>query len=55
MSNLTDSFQQFFGPLNNAQRTLFVGLVTAVIVVMALVFYWALKPDYSLAVWVAPA
>ena len=48
MSNLTDTFQQFFGPLNNAQRTLFVGLVTAVIVVMGLVFYWALKPDYSL-------
>ena len=48
MSNLTDSFQQFFGPLNNAQRTLFVGLATAVIIVMGLVFYWALKPDYSL-------
>ena len=48
MSNLTESFQQFFGPLNNAQRTLFVGLVTAVIIVMGVVFYWALKPDYSL-------
>lgn len=48
MSNLTDSFQQFFGPLNNAQRTLFVGMVTAVVIVMGLVFYWALKPDYSL-------
>ena len=48
MSNLTESFQQFFGPLNNAQRTLFVGLVTAVVIVMGVVFYWALKPDYSL-------
>ena len=48
MSNLTESFQQFFGPLNTAQRTLFIGMVTAVIVVMGVVFYWALKPDYSL-------
>jgi len=48
MSNLTEGFQQFFGPLNNAQRTLFVGMVTAVVIVMGLVFYWALKPDYSL-------
>lgn len=48
MSNITDSFQQFFGPLNNAQRTLFVGMVVAVVLVMASLFYWALKPDYTL-------
>lgn len=48
MSNLTDGFQQFFGPLNSAQRTLFIGMVAAVVLVMGLLFYWALKPDYSL-------
>lgn len=48
MSNITETFQQFFGPLNNAQRTLFVGMVTAVILGTAFLFYWALKPDYTL-------
>ncbi|MFO7845615.1 MAG: flagellar basal-body MS-ring/collar protein FliF [Balneolaceae bacterium] len=48
MSNIPDTFKQFFAPLNTAQRTLFIGMVTAVILVMGLLFYWALKPDYTL-------
>lgn len=48
MSNISDTFKQFFAPLNTAQRTLFVGMVTAVVLIMGLLFYWALKPDYTL-------
>jgi len=48
MSKFTDSFQEFFGPLNPAQRTMFVGMVVAVLILVASLFYWALKPDYTL-------
>ncbi|REL38684.1 flagellar M-ring protein FliF [Rhodohalobacter sp. SW132] len=48
MNKFTDSFQQFFGPLNPAQRTLFVGMVVAIFVFLGALFYWALKPDYAL-------
>jgi len=48
MSNITTTFQEFFGPLNPAQRTLFVGMAVAVMVFVGVLFYWALKPDYVL-------
>lgn len=48
MSNITDTFQNFFGPLNPAQRTLFVGMVAAIFIIVGLLFFWALKPDYTL-------
>lgn len=48
MNKYTESFKAFFNPLSPAQRTMFVGLVLVIITVVGLMFYWALKPDYSL-------
>lgn len=48
MSRFIESFQQFFGPLNPAQRTMFIGMVAAIILIVGFLFYWALKPDYTL-------
>ena len=48
MSNLTENFQEFFGPLSPAQRTMFVGLVASIFIFVGIIFYWALKPDYTL-------
>jgi flagellar M-ring protein FliF len=48
MRSFTDSVKEFFAPLNPAQRTMFVGMVIAVAVLVGFVFYWALKPSYSL-------
>lgn len=48
MSTLTENFQEFFGPLSPAQRTMFVGLVASIFIFVGMIFYWALKPDYTL-------
>ncbi len=48
MNRFIESFQQFFGPLNPAQRTMFIGMVVAIILIVGFLFYWALKPDYTL-------
>lgn len=48
MANITQVFQEFFGPLSTAQRTMFVGLVAAIFIFMGGLFYWALKPDYTM-------
>lgn len=48
MNRFIESFQQFFGPLNSAQRTMFIGMVAGIILTVGFLFYWALKPDYTL-------
>ncbi|MEX2462861.1 MAG: flagellar basal-body MS-ring/collar protein FliF [Balneolaceae bacterium] len=48
MATITENFQEFFGPLSPAQRTMFVGLVLSILVFVGMIFYWALKPDYTL-------
>lgn len=48
MANLSDSFQMFFGPMSNAQRTMFAGLVLSIVLFLSYLFYWALKPEYTL-------
>lgn len=48
MNRFFESFQQFFSPLSAAQRTMFTGLVLALVIFVGLLFYWTLQPDYSL-------
>jgi flagellar M-ring protein FliF len=48
MDKLSEQYQEFFGPLSPAQRTMFGGMILLVIVFVGLLFYWALKPDYTL-------
>src|SRR5690625_1825118 len=55
MNKLFESFQSFFSPLSPAQRTLFIGLAFAVILVMSALAYWAFKPDYQLLFGSLPA
>src|SRR5690625_1351954 len=55
MNKLFENFQSFFSPLSPAQRTLFVGLAFAVILVMSALAYWAFKPDYQLLFGSLPA
>ncbi|MCC5914342.1 MAG: flagellar M-ring protein FliF [Balneolaceae bacterium] len=55
MKQLADNFQEFYGPLSPAQRTMFVGMIAAIVLFVGLLFYWALKPDYSLLFGSLPA
>lgn len=48
MGTLTENFQEFFGPLSPAQRTMFVGLIASIFIFVGIILYWALKPDYTL-------
>lgn len=48
MGTLTENFQEFFGPLSPAQRTMFVGLIASIFIFVGMILYWALKPDYTL-------
>ncbi|MCH8557578.1 MAG: flagellar M-ring protein FliF [Balneolia bacterium] len=48
MSSAVEKFQAFIGPLNPAQRSMFAGLAVVFVVLIGLMFYWALKPDYTL-------
>ncbi|MFP8488663.1 flagellar basal-body MS-ring/collar protein FliF [Gracilimonas sp. Q87] len=48
MNKYTEAFQNFFGPLSNAQRVMFVGLMVIIIAVVGSIFYWSQKTDYSL-------
>lgn len=48
MDNYAQGFQEFFGPLSNAQRAMFVGLVIVIISIIGAVFFWAQKEDQSL-------
>ena len=48
MNKYLDSFQEFFGPLSNAQRVMFIGLMVVIITIVGSIFYWSQKTDYSL-------
>ncbi len=48
MNSLIKGFQEFFEPLNNAQRTIFVTLALVIVVSIGALFYWSLKPEYTL-------
>lgn len=48
MNHYIEKFQTFFGPLSPAQRAMFIGLVVVIGLFIGTLFYWALKPDYTL-------
>lgn len=48
MSSIVEKFNEFLEPLSTAQRTLFFGLIGAILIFMGTVFYWALSPSYTL-------
>src|SRR5699024_8591845 len=48
MNKVTESFQEFFAPLSTAQRAMFVGLTVAILTFVGVLFYWSLKPSYTL-------
>lgn len=45
MNKYVESFQEFFGPLSNAQRAMFIGLVVVVVTIMGALFYWAQQDE----------
>ncbi|MTI86490.1 MAG: flagellar M-ring protein FliF [Balneolaceae bacterium] len=45
MNKYIEAFQEFFGPLNNAQRAMFIGLVLVIMSVIGGVFYWTQQED----------
>lgn len=48
MNSFTERFKEFFDPLSTAQRTMFVGLVIAILLIIGGLFYWSLRPSYTL-------
>ena len=48
MNKFTEAFRDFFAPLSTAQRAMFVGLAVAIAVFVGMLFYWSLKPSYTL-------
>jgi len=48
MRSLLDKFKEFLEPLSTAQRTLFFGLIGAILIFAGTLFYWALSPSYAL-------
>lgn len=48
MSSITEKFKQFLDPLSPAQRALFFGLSIAIVILVGTVFYWTLRPSYTL-------
>ncbi len=48
MSSFVEKFKEFLDPLSTAQRTLFFGLIGAVLIFAGTVFYWASSPSYTL-------
>ncbi|MEX1137476.1 MAG: flagellar basal-body MS-ring/collar protein FliF [Balneolales bacterium] len=47
MGQLLANFTNFFTPLNGAQRVLFGLLSVGLLMLIGLMFYWALKPSYA--------
>ncbi len=45
MNKYVESFQEFFGPLSNAQRAMFIGLVVVVFAIVGALFYWAQQDE----------
>ncbi|MEX0722424.1 MAG: flagellar basal-body MS-ring/collar protein FliF [Gracilimonas sp.] len=48
MEKYLESFQEFFGPLSNAQRVMFIGLMVVIVTIVATIFYWSQKTDHAL-------
>ncbi|WP_138430795.1 flagellar basal-body MS-ring/collar protein FliF [Fodinibius saliphilus] len=48
MNSITDKIKDFLEPLSPAQRTLFFGLAVSILVLVATLFYWTLRPSYTL-------
>ncbi|MDG5766751.1 flagellar basal-body MS-ring/collar protein FliF [Balneolales bacterium ANBcel1] len=48
MGRITESIQAFFEPLTMAQRTMFVLMITLLVIILGGVFYWTLKPEYTI-------
>ncbi len=48
MANIVERAYNFVIPLSPAQRFMFLGLVLVILISLGYLFYWALKPDYSL-------
>ncbi len=48
MGRFTESVYAFFEPLSTAQRTIFGLMVAILLVFLVSVFYWSLRPEYSL-------
>jgi flagellar M-ring protein FliF len=48
MDSLLKGFQEFFKPLNTAQRTMFVSLAAVIVIFIGALFYWSLQPEYTL-------
>ncbi|MEX0779593.1 MAG: flagellar basal-body MS-ring/collar protein FliF [Balneolales bacterium] len=47
MGQLLANFRNFFSPLNGAQRALFGLLSVGLLIIIGLIFFWALKPSYA--------
>ncbi|NGP87404.1 flagellar basal-body MS-ring/collar protein FliF [Fodinibius halophilus] len=48
MNSITDKIKEFLDPLSPAQRTLFFGLAVSILVLVGTLFYWTLRPSYTL-------
>ncbi|MEX0769869.1 MAG: flagellar basal-body MS-ring/collar protein FliF [Balneolaceae bacterium] len=48
MARFFTNFKNFFQPLNGAQRTLFVLFSVGLLLMISLMFYWILRPNYTL-------
>jgi flagellar M-ring protein FliF len=48
MNSIVKKFKAFLDPLTTAQRTLFFGLIGAILIFTGTLFYWALSPSYTL-------
>lgn len=48
MGRISETVRAFFEPLSSAQRAIFGMMVAIMVVFLASVFYWTLKPEYTL-------
>lgn len=48
MNKYVEAFQQFFGPLSNAQRAMFIGLMLVVLGAIGGLFYWSQQENQTL-------
>ncbi|MGF1670550.1 MAG: flagellar basal-body MS-ring/collar protein FliF [Balneolaceae bacterium] len=48
MARFITNFKNFFSPLSSAQKALFGVFSVGILLIIGLMFYWALKPSYSL-------
>lgn len=48
MNSFTERLKDFIDPLSTAQRIMFAGLTIAIILIISGLFYWSLRPSYTL-------